>query len=78
MKKQRKCLQLSRSFSLIEILTDDTHTVLPENLVAAVKSVGHSEVDVEVNMREGYDHSYYFISTFAPDHVKYHAKILKQ
>ncbi|WVQ62022.1 S-formylglutathione hydrolase [Kwoniella botswanensis] len=32
---------------------------------------------VEVRMQNGFDHSYYFISTFAPEHVEYHAKFLK-
>ncbi|OCF54244.1 S-formylglutathione hydrolase [Kwoniella mangroviensis CBS 10435] len=32
---------------------------------------------VEVRMQDGFDHSYYFISTFAPEHVEYHAKFLK-
>ncbi|KPB02809.1 S-formylglutathione hydrolase [Ahrensia marina] len=32
---------------------------------------------VEINMREGYDHSYYFIATFLPDHFEWHAKALK-
>lgn len=29
---------------------------------------------VEVNLREGYDHSYYFISTFIESHIKFHAQ----
>lgn len=29
---------------------------------------------LELNLREGYDHSYYFISTFIGDHVKFHSK----
>ncbi|KZT35632.1 carbohydrate esterase family 1 protein [Sistotremastrum suecicum HHB10207 ss-3] len=51
--------------------------LLPENLIAAAKSAGHSEADVNIRIRDGYDHSYYFISTFAPEHIQYHAKILK-
>jgi S-formylglutathione hydrolase len=31
---------------------------------------------LKVNYRENYDHSYYFISTFIGDHLKYHHKIL--
>jgi S-formylglutathione hydrolase len=26
--------------------------------------------------REGYDHGYYFISTFMEDHIRYHAAAL--
>ena len=31
---------------------------------------------VEVRMQEGYDHSYYFISTFIEDHLRFHKKHL--
>jgi S-formylglutathione hydrolase len=31
-----------------------------------------------LRMQEGYDHSYYFISTFIEDHIRHHAKILCQ
>ena len=30
-----------------------------------------------IRMQEGYDHSYYFISSFMADHITWHAKILK-
>lgn len=32
--------------------------------------------EVEIRMQEGYDHSYYFISTFMADHIRHHAEIL--
>jgi len=32
---------------------------------------------IDVRMEEGYDHSYYFISTFIKDHIDFHAKYLK-
>ncbi|GJN93261.1 hypothetical protein Rhopal_006308-T1 [Rhodotorula paludigena] len=51
--------------------------LLPENFIAARDAAGFSSKDIEVNLHENYDHSYYFISTFAPAHVKFHAKILK-
>jgi S-formylglutathione hydrolase len=34
-------------------------------------------IPLTLNMREGYDHSYYFISTFMPDHLAWHAERLK-
>lgn len=49
--------------------------LLPENLVEAAKMKG--ENGVELRIQPGYDHSYFFISTFAEDHVNYHAKYLK-
>ncbi|KAG6453646.1 hypothetical protein O3G_MSEX008251 [Manduca sexta] len=48
--------------------------LLPENLVEACRSVG---VPVILNLREGYDHSYYYISSFIGEHFDFHAKILK-
>lgn len=34
------------------------------------------EKHVDLNIVEGFDHSYYFISTFVPEHAKFHAKYL--
>lgn len=45
----------------------------PELLEAACRKAG---IPLTVNMREGYDHSYYFISTFMADHVAWHAERL--
>mgnify|MGYP001199844579 CR=1 FL=1 len=36
-----------------------------------------SAVPVRLRLQEGYDHSYYFISTFMGDHVEHHARLLK-
>lgn len=35
-----------------------------------------ANIDLTLNMREGYDHSYYFISTFMADHLRWHASRL--
>ncbi|TIB78836.1 hypothetical protein E3Q23_00649 [Wallemia mellicola] len=45
--------------------------LLPENFVSAAKEAG---INVDYRLEDGYDHSYYFISTFAPEHVRFHAK----
>jgi S-formylglutathione hydrolase len=45
----------------------------PELLEAACKQAG---ISLTVNRREGYDHSYYFISTFFEHHLRYHAQYL--
>lgn len=45
----------------------------PELLEAACQKAG---VSLTVNRREGYDHSYYFISTFFENHLRYHAGFL--
>ncbi|KIJ65003.1 hypothetical protein HYDPIDRAFT_131161 [Hydnomerulius pinastri MD-312] len=49
----------------------------PEVFLKAARDAGHDEVQVRVRSQEGYDHSYYFISTFASDHVHFHANFLK-
>lgn len=49
--------------------------LLPDDLAAAAK--GNSSVELSMRSQEGYDHSYYFISTFVEDHIGFHAKHLK-
>ena len=46
----------------------------PELLQEVCRKAG---IDLTLIMREGYDHSYYFISTFLGDHVRWHAERLK-
>lgn len=45
----------------------------PELLVAACKTAG---IPLTLRLQPGYDHSYYFISTFMDDHVRWHAQRL--
>ncbi|MCP4386588.1 MAG: S-formylglutathione hydrolase [Hyphomicrobiales bacterium] len=45
----------------------------PGILEAAAQSSGYP---LEMNYREGYDHSYYFIATFIEDHLRFHARHL--
>lgn len=51
--------------------------LLPENFVEAASKAGIPQSEVTVRRQPGYDHSYYFISTFGPEHIKWHAKFLK-
>ncbi|MDD1792708.1 S-formylglutathione hydrolase [Enterovibrio sp. ZSDZ42] len=46
----------------------------PENLLLAAEKAGYP---LELRMQEGYDHSYYFISSFIDDHLRFHAQHLK-
>jgi len=46
----------------------------PELLAAACRAAG---IDLTLRMQPGYDHSYYFISTFMADHVAWHAARLR-
>ena len=45
----------------------------PHLLEEACSSAG---IDLTLRMREGYDHSYYFISSFMADHIAWHAERL--
>ena len=49
--------------------------LLTDHLVAAAKAMGQK---LEVQMRDGYDHSYYFIATFVENHIRFHARHLAQ
>ncbi|WP_226663132.1 S-formylglutathione hydrolase [Alteriqipengyuania lutimaris] len=46
----------------------------PELLAEACEN---ANIPLTLNMRDGYDHSYYFISSFLADHVAWHAARLK-
>jgi len=45
----------------------------PDLLAAACAESG---VPLELRMHDGYDHGYYFISTFIEDHLRHHADLL--
>ncbi len=45
----------------------------PELLRAACEKAGHP---LTLNLRPGYDHSYYFIATFMGEHIAHHARAL--
>ena len=47
--------------------------LLSENLL---KAAANSTQKLQINMREGYDHSYYFISTFMQSHIEFHSQHL--
>ena len=46
----------------------------PEVLVAAAETSGYP---LTLNIHQGYDHSYYFISSFIAEHLAFHAQYLK-
>ena len=47
----------------------------PDLLVSACKSAGQP---IELNMREGYDHGYFFIQSFIAQHLEWHAQRLNR
>ena len=52
-----------------------TEQLKPETLVAAANS---NNYPLELRTHEGYDHSYYFISSFIEDHLRFHANYLNK
>ena len=51
-----------------------TEQLRPHLFSDACEAAGQS---LSLRMQSGYDHSYYFIQTFMPDHIAHHAAILK-
>jgi S-formylglutathione hydrolase len=47
----------------------------PELLESACAKAG---IPLNLRLQEGYDHSYYFVSTFMADHLRWHAARLKR
>ncbi|XP_029458739.1 S-formylglutathione hydrolase isoform X2 [Rhinatrema bivittatum] len=74
-------LAKSYSGSQLDILIDQgkddqflaAGQLLPDNFIAACTE---RKIPVVFRLRQGYDHSYFFISTFISDHIKHHAKYL--
>jgi len=64
---------------LIDVGTGDNFykqkQLLPENFAEAVKASG-ADKTVNIRYQDGYDHSYFFISSFATDHIEHAAKYL--
>jgi S-formylglutathione hydrolase len=52
-----------------------THQLKPDLLELTCQQAG---IALTLNKREGYDHSYYFISTFFENHLRYHAQYLQE
>lgn len=48
--------------------------LLPDTFAEACKA---ANVELKYTQREGYDHAYFFISSFIEEHLQYHAKALE-
>ena len=76
------CAMIEDGLTVPELLVDQgdadpflTEQLKPELLAKACKDAG---IDLTLRMQRGYDHSYYFISTFLPEHVGWHAERLNK
>ncbi|QDZ07369.1 S-formylglutathione hydrolase [Sphingomonas panacisoli] len=79
-RKYDACALIEDGARVPEILVDQgdadqflSDQLKPELLSDACRTAG---IDLTLRMQPGYDHSYYFISTFMPDHVAWHAERL--
>ena len=74
------CALIEDGARLKDILVDQgaADNFLVEQLKPELLEKACSEADIALtlNLREGYDHSYYFISTFMDDHLQWHAERL--
>ena len=74
------CELLKKSQSPLPILVDqgDADDFLVEQLKpeALVEAAATHNSEVSVNIRKGYDHSYYFISSFINEHLEFHSQHL--
>ena len=75
------CALIDDGARVADILVDQgdadqflTEQLKPELLETACAAAG---IALTLRMQPGYDHSYYFISTFMADHVAWHAERLK-
>ncbi|KAI6136485.1 carbohydrate esterase family 1 protein [Pisolithus sp. B1] len=58
------------SFLLLGTADEFKHQLNPGLFIDAARKAGFDETQVRVRGQDGYDHSYYFVATFAPEHVK--------
>ncbi|CAD7924221.1 unnamed protein product [Amoebophrya sp. A120] len=70
-KKHPKCLLVDQGTG--DDFYSESKQLQPEKFVEACKAAGQ---EFECNMREGYDHSYWFVSTFMENHFRFHGKHL--
>jgi S-formylglutathione hydrolase len=79
-KQYDACELLKQSQAQLPILVDQgdadeflSEQLKPDTLLVAAQQQGSA---IELRMQPGYDHSYYFISTFIDDHLNFHAQYL--
>ena len=75
------CALIKSGATLPDLLVDQgtADNFLEEQLQTRrlVEACDKAGIDATIRMQEGYDHSYYFISTFMAEHVGWHAARMK-
>ena len=59
--------------NLVKLPTDGSWALQPEALAHAMTN---RRQEGQIRMQAGYDHSYFFVATFMPDHMEFHAEAL--
>jgi S-formylglutathione hydrolase len=76
------CALIEDGARLPDLLVDqgDADTFLSEQLKTPLlsRACGDAGIPASIRMQPGYDHSYYFISTFMAEHVAWHAERLRE
>ena len=71
---------MAKATAQLPMLVDqgDADNFLAEQLNPAALEQAAKQVDypLTLRMQPGYDHSYFFISTFIEEHLRFHAKAL--
>lgn len=71
------CALIEDDARVTDILVDQgtSDNFLEEQLKPQLltEACAKADIPLTLNLREGYDHSYYFISTFMADHLRWHA-----
>jgi S-formylglutathione hydrolase len=72
------CALIEDGARLPELLVDQGTTFLETQLKPALleHTCARAGIPLTLRMHEGYDHSYFFISTFIEDHLRWHAQRL--
>ncbi|OYY66890.1 S-formylglutathione hydrolase [Sphingomonas sp. 28-62-11] len=75
------CALIADGARLPDLLIDqgDADSFLDEQLKTGLlaEACAAADMPVTLRMQPGYDHSYFFIATFMPDHIAWHAERMK-
>ena len=63
---------------LIDVGSNDPFLITQLNINNLQQVCNNIHQNITIRVQEGYDHSYYFVSTFIHDHIKFHAERLNE
>lgn len=80
--KDYDATELSKAYAgppldvMIDQGTKDQFYISGQLMTEAIAAVKNENVRVDIRMREGFDHSYWFVQTFMNEHIDFHYKHL--